>query len=405
MDVFQKCRSVPLGKQMVDAGFDAYYRVLQSPPDAEVVVDGRTMINLGSNNYLGLATDPRVKRAAREAVDAWGTGTTGARVLNGTLDLHADLERRLARFFRREAAIFFTSGYLANLGVIAGLAGRGDAVVLDRRAHASIMDGARLSYAEVKRFRHNDVSDLRRVLESCGDAGKLVAIDGVYTMEGELAPLPRIVDACREFGARLVLDDAHGLGVLGREGRGTAEHFGLEDEVDVIVGTTSKSLPAVGGFAIADPDVVEFLRYSGTCRAFLFAASPPAAAVAAVREALSILEHEPALRRRLADLTRRVHHAVGLLGFDTLGSQTPIVSIVVGTLERTFETWRRLSEEGLFTNVVLPPAVPAGACLIRMALTAAHSDAQIDHVLETLERVGTELGIIGDGAAERRRTA
>ena len=201
MDVFQKCRSVPLGKQMVDAGFDAYYRVLQSPPDAEVVVDGRTMINLGSNNYLGLATDPRVKRAAREAVDAWGTGTTGARVLNGTLDLHADLERRLARFFRREAAIFFTSGYLANLGVIAGLAGRGDAVVLDRRAHASIMDGARLSYAEVKRFRHNDVSDLRRVLESCGDAGKLVAIDGVYSMEGELAPLPRIVDACREFGA------------------------------------------------------------------------------------------------------------------------------------------------------------------------------------------------------------
>jgi len=405
MDVFEKCRSVPLGKQMVDAGFDAYYRVLQRPPDAEVVVDGRTMINLGSNNYLGLATHPRVKRAAREAVDAWGTGTTGARVLNGTLDLHADLERRLARFFRREAAIFFTSGYLANLGVIAGLAGRGDAVVLDRRAHASIMDGARLSYAEVKRFRHNDVSDLRRVLESCGDAGKLVAIDGVYSMEGELAPLPRIVDACREFGARLVLDDAHGLGVLGREGRGTAEHFGLEDEVDVIVGTTSKSLPAVGGFAIADPDVVEFLRYSGTCRAFLFAASPPAAAVAAVREALSILEHEPALRRRLADLTQRVHHAMGQLGFATLGSQTPIVSIVVGTLERTFEAWRRLSEEGIFTNVVLPPAVPAGACLIRMALTAAHTDAQIDRVLETLERVGTALGIIGDGAADQRKTA
>ena len=175
--------------------------------------------------------------------------------------------------------------------------------------------------------------------------------------------------------------------------------------MDVIVGTTSKSLPAVGGFAIADPDVVEFLRYSGTCRAFLFAASPPAAAVAAVREALSILEHEPALRRRLADLTQRVHHAMGQLGFATLGSQTPIVSIVVGTLERTFEAWRRLSEEGIFTNVVLPPAVPAGACLIRMALTAAHTDAQIDRVLETLERVGTALGIIGDGAADQRKTA
>jgi 8-amino-7-oxononanoate synthase len=391
---------------MVDSGFDAFYRVLQTPPDAEVMVDGRTMINLGSNNYLGLATDPRVKRAAREAVDAWGAGTTGSRVLNGTLDLHADVERRLARFFRRDAAVFFTSGYMANLGVIAGLAGRGDVVVVDRRAHASIVDGAKLAYADVKRFRHNDVTDLRRVLASCGDAGKLVAIDGVYSMEGELAPVARIVEACREHGARLVLDDAHGLGVLGRDGRGTAEHFGVEDQVDVIVGTTSKSLPAVGGFAIADQEVADFLRYGGTCRPFLFAASPPAAAMAAVREALSIVEQEPALRRRLWDVTRRVLHALQALGFDTQGSQTPIVPFVAGTLERTFEAWRMLSEEGLFVNVVLPPAVPAGGCLIRMTFTAAHTDAHVERVLDTLERVGTRLGIIGAGAdAERRRTA
>lgn len=407
MDVFEKCRTVPLAKQMVDSGFDAFYRVLQTPPDAEVVVDGRRMINLGSNNYLGLATDPRVKRAAREAVDTWGAGTTGSRVLNGTLDLHADVERRLARFFRRDAAIFFTSGYMANLGVISGLAGRGDVVVVDRRAHASIVDGAKLAYADVKRFRHNDVADLRRVLASCGDAGKLVAVDGVYSMEGEIAPLARIVDACREHGARLVLDDAHGLGVLGREGRGTAEHFGLEDQVDVIVGTTSKSLPAVGGFAVADQEVVEFLRYGGTCRPFLFAASPPAAAMAAVREALGIVEQEPALRRRLWDVTRRVLHALQTLGFDTQGSQTPIVPFVAGSLAQTFEAWRMLSEEGIFVNVVLPPAVPAGGCLIRMTFTAAHTDAHVERVLDALERIGTRLGIIGEAvpSGARRRSA
>jgi 8-amino-7-oxononanoate synthase len=405
MDVFDKCRTVPVAKQLVDSGFDAFYRVLQSAPDAEVVVDGRRMINLGSNNYLGLATDPRVKRAATAAVEAWGAGTTGSRVLNGTLDLHADVERRLARFFRRDAAIFFTSGYMANLGVISGLAGRGDVVVVDRRAHASIVDGAKLAYADVRRFRHNDVADLRRVLEGCGDAGKLVAVDGVYSMEGEIAPLPRIVEACRELGARLVVDDAHGLGVLGRTGRGTAEHFGVEDDVDVVVGTTSKSLPAVGGFAVADAEVVEFLRYGGTCRPFLFAASPPAAAMAAVREALTIVEQEPALRTRLWAVTRRVLHALRGMGFDTQGSQTPIVPIVAGSLEATFETWRRLSEEGIFVNVVLPPAVPAGGCLIRMTFTAAHTDAQIDRVLDALERVGKGLGIIGGDAGAQRRSA
>ncbi len=399
MDVFEKCSQPPLAKQMRDAGFDAYYRVIQSPPESEVVVDGRRMIMLGSNNYLGLASHPRVKRAALEAVEKWGAGTTGSRCLNGTLELHSDLEKRLARFFRRDASIFFTSGYMANLGVISGLAGRGDVVVIDKRAHASIVDGAKLSYAEVRRFRHNDPKDLRRVLESCGDAGKLVAVDGVYSMEGEIAPLPRIVEACRDLGARLVLDDAHGLGVLGRDGRGTAEHFGVEDHVDVIVGTASKSLPAVGGFAVADQEVIDFLRYGQTCRPFLFAASPPAAAVAAVREALAIIEQEPGLRRRLWATTRRFLHALRGMGFDTGGSQTPIVPIVVGTVERTFEAWRMLSEEGIFVNVVLPPAVPAGACLIRMTLTAGHTDAQIDRVLDALERVGRKLGIIpGDGS-------
>jgi 8-amino-7-oxononanoate synthase len=396
VDLFDKCQQAPLAQQMKNAGFDAYYRVLQSPPDTEVVTDGRRMIMLGSNNYLGLATDPRVKKAALDAIETWGAGTTGSRCLNGTLELHADLEKRLARFFRRDASLFFTSGYMANLGIISGLAQRGDVVVVDRRAHASILDGAKLSYAEVKRFRHNDMKDLERVLESCGDAGKLVAVDGVYSMEGEIAPLPRIVELCRKYGARLVLDDAHGLGVLGREGRGTAEHFGVEDDVDVLVGTTSKSLPSVGGFGVGDQHVIDYLRYGQTNRPFLFAASPPASAVAAVRAALAIIEQEPARRKRLWALTRRVLHALRGMGFDTGSSQTPIVPIVVGTIERTFDMWRMLSEEGIFVNVVLPPAVPSGSCLIRMTLTAAHTDEQIDRVLATLERLGAKLGIIPD---------
>jgi len=394
MDVFEKCQQPPLAKQMKDAGFDAFYRVVESACGSEVVAEGRRFVMLGSNNYLGLADDPRVKRASIEATETWGVGTTGARCQCGTLEPHADLERRIARFFRRDAAIFFTSGYMANLGTISGLAGRGDFVVVDRRAHASILDGCRLSHAETKRFRHNDVNDLRRVLESCGDAGKLVAVDGVYSMEGDIAPLPRIVEACREFGARLVVDDAHGLGVLGRDGRGTAEHFGLEDEVDVIVGTTSKSLPAMGGFLVADQHVIDFLKYGQANRPFIFAASPPASVVAAVRESLAILEREPALRRTLWATTRRVLHALRGMGFDTGGSQTPIIPVTVGSMEKTFEMWKALQEEGIWVSMVVPPAVPTGRCLIRMTFTAAHTEEQVDRVLAALERVGVRLGII-----------
>ncbi len=405
MDLFEKCSHLHPVVELMNGGFRAYYRVLESAPDAEVMVEGRRMVMLGSNNYLGLANDPRVKRAAIEAVEAFGTGTTGARVLNGTLELHTEVERRLARFLRRDAAIFFTSGYMANLGVISSLAGRGDVVVVDREAHASILDGAKLSFAEVKRFRHNDVKDLERVLESGGGSGMLVAVDGIYSMTGELAPLPRIVEACRRHGARLLVDDAHGLGVLGRDGRGVAEHFGLEDEIDVIVGTTSKSLPAVGGFAAAQQPVIDYLRLSTTNRPFFFAASAPPPALAAVLAALDVVEQEPSLRRRLWATTRRFLHAVRGMGFDAGNSQTPIVPITVGSIERTFEMWKGLNEAGIFVNVVLPPAVPAGSCLIRMTVTAAHTDEQIDRVIEALERIGARLGLIpGTGRVREERS-
>ncbi|HEY6005087.1 MAG TPA: pyridoxal phosphate-dependent aminotransferase family protein [Anaeromyxobacter sp.] len=395
MDLFEKCATPPLALQMKDAGFDAFYRVLQSACDTEVVVDGRRLIMLGSNNYLGLAVDPRVKNAAAEALSTWGAGTAGSRCLNGTTDLHSDLEKRIARFYRRDAALYYTSGYMANLGTISALAQRGDFVVVDKRAHASIVDGAKLSYAEVKRFRHNDAGDLDRILESCGDSGgKLVAVDGVYSMDGDIAPLPRIVEVCRKRGARLLVDDAHALGVLGRTGRGTAEHFGVEDQVDLIVGTTSKALPGLGGFVVAEQQVIEYLRYGATNRPFIFATAAPAHVVASVRAGLELIDREPALRNRLWTLTRRMLHALQGMGFDTGASRTPIIPITVGTLERTFEMWRKLSEEGIFVNMVLPPAVPNSGCLIRMTLTASHTDEQIDRVLDALERVGAELGII-----------
>lgn len=405
MDVFAKCSQHPIGRELQVSGFGAHHRVLQSAPNAEVVVDGRRMLMLGSNNYLGLASHPRVKRAAMEAVERWGAGTTGSRVLDGTLDLHLEVERRLARFLLRDDAIFYTSGYMASLGVISSLAQQGDVVVVDRHAHPSILDACRLSTAEVKRFLHSDVGDLERVLETCGDAGTLVAIDGVYSMEGDIAPLPRILRACRQHGARLLLDDAHGLGILGRNGRGTAEHFGLEDEVDVVLGSAGKALAGLGGFAAADQRVIDFLRHSQSNRPFLFATSPPAAALAAVQAALQVVEEEPAIRARLWSVTDRVLRGVREMGFDTGASPTPIVPVRVGAVERTFELWKALTAEGLFVNVVLPPAVPAGACLIRMTLSASLTDDQVDRVLGALERTGTRLGIIGGarGVAPARK--
>lgn len=405
MDVFEKCSHVHPTKALIGASFDAYFRVLESGPDAEVVVSGRRFVNLGSNNYLGLASDPRVKQAAIAAVEKYGTGTTGSRLLNGTLDLHADLEARLARFMRRDAAMFFTSGYTVNVGVIAGLVGQGEFVILDRNVHASIWDGALASTATIKRFRHNDARHLERVLESCGDAGKLVVVDGVYSMEGDLAPLPRIAEACRKHGARLMVDDAHATGVLGRDGRGTAEHFGVEDQVDLVVGTASKALPAIGGFVVGDADVIEYLRCSHSNRAFQFAASPPPAAVAAVREALAIIQERPQLRERLWSITRRFLHAVRGMGYDVGTTQTPVVPLRMGSMERAFDMWRFLTEAGIFVNVVVPPAVPSSQSIIRLALTAGLTDAHLDHVLGALEEGGRRLGILPGGGFVREEVA
>jgi len=351
------------------------------------------MIMLGSNNYMGLANDDRVRAAAAAALATYGVGTTGSRFLNGTVSLHQQLERRLAHFHRREAALVFSQGYLANLGVVAGICGRGDSVVLDRHAHASLLDACRLAQVEVKRFRHNDPQHLDQILSALGPRPKLVAVDAVYSMHGDVAPVPELLEVCRRHRARLMLDEAHGVGVLGQGGRGVAEHFGLGSEVDLLVGTFSKSFGTSGGYVVGDADVLEFIRHAS--RPLIFAASAPPAVVAGTLAALEIIGGEPQRRARLWDNTRRLSSGLRALGFDTGESRTPILPVRTGTPERTIRMWRGLSDAGVFVNPVLPPAVPAGKCILRVTAMATHTGEQLDRALGAFASVGHAVGLVG----------
>jgi 8-amino-7-oxononanoate synthase len=374
------------------AGFYPYFRVVESEQDPEVIVEGRKMIMLGSNNYLGLTSHPRVKEAAIAAVKKYGSGCAGSRFLNGTLDIHVQLEEKLAKFFRKENALTFSTGYQTNLGIISSLAGKDDVVVIDKLDHASILDACRLSYAEVKKFKHNDMHSLEYVLSKCGDKGKLVVVDGVYSMEGDIAPLPDIVKVCKKYGARLMVDDAHGVGVLGRTGRGTAEHFGIEKDVDVIMGTYSKSMASIGGFVAASEDVIHYVKH--TSRPLIFSASPPPASVASVIAALDIIDQEPDRRERLWHNTHKMMKAFKQMGFDTGTTETPIIPLLMGEMDRAFMMWKLLSDEGVFVNPVVPPATQQGRSLIRTSYMATHTDEMLDRVLVILEKAGKKLGII-----------
>jgi 8-amino-7-oxononanoate synthase len=373
-------------------GFYPYFRVVESEQNPEVMVQGKKMIMLGSNNYLGLTSHPKVKEAAIEAVRKYGSGCAGSRFLNGTLDIHVKLEEKLASFFRKEAALTFSTGYQTNLGIISSIAGKDDVIVIDKLDHASIIDACRLSYADVKKFRHNDMRSLDHVLKTSGDKGKLVVVDGVYSMEGDIAPLPDILKVCKKYGARLMVDDAHGVGVLGKTGRGTAEHFGLEQEVDIIMGTYSKSLASIGGFVVADADVIHYMKH--TSRPLIFSASPPPASVASVIAALDVIDQEPERRERLWTNTNKMMKAFKQMGFDTGVAETPIIPLVVGEMEPTFMMWKMLSDEGVFVNPVAPPAVPQGRCMIRTSYMATHTEEQLDRVLGILEKAGKKLGMI-----------
>ncbi len=391
-DMFEKCRKYTAAKEVMAAGFYPYFHVVESEQSPEVIVEGKKMIMLGSNNYLGLTNHPKVKEAAIEAVKKYGSGCAGSRFLNGTLDIHVKLEEKLASFFRKDAALAFPTGYQTNLGIISSLAGKDDVVVIDKLDHASIIDACRLSFAEVKKFKHNDMDNLEYILKNSGRCGKLVVVDGVYSMEGDIAPLPDIVRVGKKYGARIMVDDAHGIGVLGSTGRGTAEHFGLEKEVDVIMGTYSKSMASIGGFAAADKDVIHYLKH--TSRPLIFSASPPPASVASVIAALDIIDQEPERRERLWNNTHKMMHAFKQLGYDTGVAETPIVPLIIGEMERTFLMWKMLYDEGVFVNPVVPPATTPGRCLIRTSYMATHTDEMLDRVLGVLEKAGKQLGVI-----------
>lgn len=369
-----------------------YFHVVESEQNPEVIVEGRKMLMLGSNNYLGLTSHPKVKEAAIEAIKKYGSGCAGSRFLNGTLDIHVKLEEKLASFSRKEAALTFSTGYQTNLGIISSLAGKDDVVVIDKSDHASIFDACRLSFAEIKKFKHNDMSSLEFVLRECGDRGKLVVVDGVYSMEGDIAPLPDILKVCKKYGARLMVDDAHGVGVLGKTGRGAAEHFGLEKEVDIIMGTYSKSLASIGGFVAANEDVIHYIKH--TSRPLIFSASPSPASAASVLAALEIIDQEPERRERLWHNTNKMRKAFKRMGFDTGVSETPIIPLLMGEMEQAFMMWKILWEEGVFVNPVVPPATQPGRCLIRTSYMATHTDEMLDRALGILEKAGKKLGVI-----------
>ena len=392
MDIFEKAQSYMDAKLAKAAGYYPYFLPLEDTEGTEVTIGGRRLLMIGSNNYLGLTTDPRVRQAAIDAIARYGTSCTGSRFLNGTLALHQELEARLATYVGKPAALVFSTGYQTNLGTISSIVGRGDVVLADKDDHASIVDGCMLSFGEMRRFSHNDMAHLDRQLAGVDPkAGRLVVVDGVYSMGGDLAPLPELVPICRKHGARLMVDDAHSLGVMAH-GRGTAAHFGLTDQVDLIMGTFSKSFASLGGFIAGDEDPIHYIQHHA--RSLIFSASMPASNVAAVLAALDIMEHEPERVDRLWAVTERMRAGLLSLGFNMGPSVTPIIPIITGTLDRTMEAWKRCYEAGLYVNAVIAPAVPPDQCLLRTSYMATHTDEQIDRALSILGEVGRGLGLI-----------
>jgi 8-amino-7-oxononanoate synthase len=386
VSIFSKCDEYTMARDTIAAGIYPYFVPIEEATATEARIGGEWKIMVGSNNYLGLTHHPRILEAARGALVAFGSGSTGSRLLNGTLALHEELEARLAQLFRKPAALVFTTGYQANVGVISALIGREDHVFLDRLDHASIVDGARLSFGQVHRYPHDDVDSLDRQLAAVPrSAGKLIVTDGVFSMEGTVADLPRLAAVAKQHDTPLLVDEAHALGVFGATGAGTAEHYGLSDQVDLLMGTFSKSLASVGGVIAGSESVIHWLRHHS--RALIFTAAMPPASVAGVLAALDVMRDEPERRARLWANTRRVAEGLRSLGYDVGSPKTPIVPVVIGELTTTLELWRALFDEGVFTHPIVPPAVSATSCRLRVSMSAEHSDEQVDRVLEAFQRV------------------
>ncbi|MDO8806012.1 MAG: aminotransferase class I/II-fold pyridoxal phosphate-dependent enzyme [Elusimicrobiota bacterium] len=384
-DLFTKCRSFTIVRQLMAAGIYPFFKELESEQAPEITIKGKKFIMFGSNNYLGLANDPRMKQAAIDAVKKFGTGVAGSRFLNGNTVLHTELERKLAAFKGREAALIYATGYQMNLGVISALVGKGDFAIIDKLDHASILDGCRLSQGELRRFKHNNPADLERILKEIGPRhGKLVIVDGVFSMEGDIAPIPEISKICRKYGARLMVDDAHASGVLGKTGHGTSEYFGLgPKDIDLVVGTCSKSFASVGGFAAGDENIIHYLQH--VSRSMIFSAALPPASVAAISRAIDIIDAEPQRLKKLWDNSRYLMKRFQAMGLNTGETKTPIIPVVIGDDEKTFMLWRMLYDRGLFTNPVVSPAVPPKRALIRIVATATHTREQLDRALDIFE--------------------
>ena len=399
--LFDKCHRFfePTGDYAMVKAADLYpfFRPIERNDGSRAIMNGREIVMAGSNNYLGLTSDPRVQEAAIRAIEQYGTGCTGSRFLNGTLDLHIELEQRLAAFMGKEACVLFSTGYMTNQGVIQSVAGKGDIIFSDKDNHACIVAGTRVSMGETWRFRHNDVDHLRKILERAQiehpGAGKLIVTDGVFSMSGVIARIPELLELAEEFGAALMLDDAHACGVIGPGGRGSAASFGLEERVHLTTGTFSKSFASLGGFVVGDRDVIEYIRHSAS--AHIFSASMPPANVATVLKCLDILEAEPERVERLWQISDYMREGFRNLGFNVWTSQSPIIPVVIGDMMTCFEFWRDLLEEGVFVNAVVPPAVPPGQALMRTSYMATHTDEELDFILDAFHRVGKKHGIIG----------
>jgi 8-amino-7-oxononanoate synthase len=393
MDIFEKCFNFTDAKEVMAAGLYPYFHALETGQDTEVVIEGIKTVMIGSNNYLGLTSDPRVKKAAIAAVEQFGSGCSGSRFLNGTLTIHLELEKKLADFVHKEAALTFSTGFQTNLGIISSLATRNDYIICDSENHASIVDGCRLSFAKVLKFEHNNMEDLERILSKIDDKfGKLIIVDGIFSMEGDIADLPSIVKLAKKYGARVMVDDAHSFGVIGERGRGTAEYFGLEDEVDIIMSTFSKSLASLGGFVAAKEDVIGYIKH--TSRPFIFSASIPPSNAASAIAALEIIEAEPERIKALRDISiymRQGFKRLGIPIYESNNEITPIVPVMTYTNEKTLIVTKMLREEGVYVNPVVSPAIKPGQCRIRTSYTATHTKAQLDYALEAFKKVFAKL--------------
>lgn len=375
-----------------ESGLYPYFRPIESGQDTEVIIDGKPVLMFGSNSYLGLTNHPKIKEASKKAIDKYGTGCAGSRFLNGTLDIHIELENRLATYVGKEAAVLFSTGFQVNLGVLSCITGRNDYLILDEYDHASLIDGSRLSFSRVIKYAHNDMADLERKLSILPeDSVKVIAVDGIFSMEGDIVKLPEIVQLADKYGVNIMVDDAHSLGVIGHKGAGTASHFGLTDEVDLIMGTFSKSLASLGGFIAADAVTIDYLKHRA--RALMFSASMPPASVASVIAALDIIESEPERIQKLWDNT---NYAMKLLleeGFDLGPTESPILPIYVRDNAKTFMVTRHLQDAGIFVNPVVSPAVPSDSSLLRFSLMATHTFAQIEEAIDKIAKAFKDVGV------------